>query len=214
MLAQLIGHFWMVHAICMAGGVQVAHFDQHDIRLIVIFQNIQRQRHGQQIQASVGAHDITAVLVKVALHQVAGGGVFQPGFGFPAFIGIGNDHGHVHVIRGGARNRPGKRAGGQALFSGYIQQSGNLYILFHVEPRFGKISAAANFLIVKNAMPVGITTGQDGGMTGIRQGRPDRFNVFNIRAGFQKRAEVGHGTHFFHIARAKRIDAKNQYFTH
>ena len=83
--AQLRLGLLTFHAVGVPGGVEVAHLHKHDVRLRAVLQNVERQRHGEQVKAARRSHQVAAVFIEVTIHQVCSGRVLQPLLGLVAW---------------------------------------------------------------------------------------------------------------------------------
>ena len=214
MLAQLCRHLFVPDTVLVTGAVQIAHLDQHDIRLFIVLQNIQCHGHGQQIQTAIRSLDVAAVLIEIAIHEIFGGHILQIGIGIPAGIVVGHNHGHIHGVICAAGHRPGDGTGGKTVFSCPVQQCGHLHIGLFAVPWLIPVTAPPDFFIVVHTMPVHIAAGDDRCMAAVGQRRPHRLNLTDHGGALQIGAEVWHVAHQFHIAGAQCVQTEYQYFTH
>ena len=214
MPAQLHLGVLVEHAVGVAHRVQIAHFHQHDVRLLKIFQNIQRKRHGVKVQAAVWPFQKASVLIEIALHQIFGGRAGKVLFRLIAVVVVRHNHRHVHVVICPAGDRPAQRAHRHAVRMGHVQQGGRLYVLFHAVPGRIALPAAPQHLVVQNAVAAGIDAGEDGCMAGVGKRREHRVYLFHQRPLPQQFAEMGQRFHVGDIGRTQRIDAEHQKLRH
>ena len=212
--AQLRLGLLTFHAVGVPGGVEVAQLDEHDVRLRAVLQDVERQRHGEQVKAAGRPHQVAAVFIEVTVHQVCSGRVLQPFLRLVALIAVWNDHRHIHGIVRAAGNGPAQRAGRQAVLAGDVQQRFAADIGLHAVPRRVKMAAAGHFFIVDDPVPPGVGAGQDRGMAGVGQGREHRLDLFDERAALQKLREVRHAAHARDVGGTEGIDTEYKDFRH
>ena len=214
MHAQLRFGLCTFHTVGMAGGVEVAHLHEHDVRLRAVLQDVERQRHGEQVKAAGRPHQIAAVFIEVTVHQICSGRVLQPFLRLVALVAVWNDHRHIHGIVRAAGNGPAQRAGRQAVLAGDVQQRFAADVRFHAVPRRVKMAAAGHFFIVHDPVPPGIGAGQDRGMAGVGQGREHRLDLFDERTALQDLREVRHAAHARDVGGTEGIDTEYKDFRH
>ena len=214
MLAQLLQHLFVMDAPGMSGTVQIAHLYQHDVGLGVILQNIQSRRHGKQIQTPIRPFEIAAVLIEISVQQGGSSGVTQVLLGFVARVTVRDDHGQIHIIVRSAGNGPTQRTGGQAFFTGSVQQGRHFYVPFHAEPGFPQMTAPMHIFVVNDAVALHIAAGENGGVAAVCQSRPYGADLFHQGCPLEEGTEVGHFFHIGNIAGAQGVYAENQYLAH
>ena len=179
-LTQLLLGVFMVDTVLVTDAVQIAHLDQHDVRLAEVPDQVRSDGHGQQVQGTVPAFYISSIFPVIGVEKILRGvAVFQILQRIVAIVMIGNDHRPVIGVVSTGGNRPAQRTGRQAMLTGIVQQRRIVYFALVAEPGVVLFTVQQAF-IGNDAVSVNIGTRKDGSMTAVCQRRMHRQKMADI----------------------------------